>query len=59
MLHGCATDFEAVAGGMLALRQRIDDHTDPAALNHLDDIRAALVHLADQLDINAELRNRL
>ena len=53
MLDRGAADLESILQGMLALRQRIDDHIDIAVLDLLDDIGAALVDLADNLDIDA------
>ena len=52
MLDRSAADLESIFQGMLALRQRIDNHIDIAILDLLDDIGAALVDLADDLDID-------
>ena len=59
MLHSRAADLKAVACGVFPLRERVDDHVDTSALNHLDDVRAALMHLAHNLHVNSEGSDRL
>ena len=59
MLDRRAANLEAVACRVLPMCQRVDDHADAPALDHLDDIRAALMHLADDLDVDAERRDNL
>ena len=59
MLNGGTANLEAVVCGVFALRQCIDNQIYPALLNHLNDIGAALMHLADNLRIDTHGTNCL
>ena len=53
MFNGCPANLKAIIQGMFALSKRVDYHVDFTSLNFFNDIRAAFMNLAYNLNINA------